>query len=105
MYCRYFSISLYFIVHRIGQTKVVHIYRLVSAGSVEERIVQRAQKKLFLDAMVNRGSSAQAIALDMKYMSNHASDGNLSATAEDDDKVDSTTMMSALKFGYDFNKL
>ena len=28
-------------VHRIGQTKPVHIYRLVSAGTVEERIVQR----------------------------------------------------------------
>jgi len=26
---------------------------------VEERIVQRAQKKLFLDSMVNRGSTAQ----------------------------------------------
>lgn len=51
-------------VHRIGQTKTVHIYRLVSQGSVEERIVQRAQKKLFLDTMVNRGSSATAIELD-----------------------------------------
>ena len=47
-------------VHRIGQTKTVHIYRLVTEGSVEERIVQRAQKKLFLDACVNRGSTAQA---------------------------------------------
>jgi SWI/SNF-related matrix-associated actin-dependent regulator of chromatin subfamily A member 5 len=36
-------------VHRIGQTKVVHVYRLVTAGTVEERIVQRAEKKLFLD--------------------------------------------------------
>merc|ERR1719272_1000128 len=30
-------------VHRIGQTKVVHVYRLVSSGTMEERIVQRAQ--------------------------------------------------------------
>ena len=35
--------------HRIGQTKPVHVYRLVTQGTVEERIVQRAQKKLFLD--------------------------------------------------------
>mgnify|MGYP002044602217 CR=1 FL=1 len=35
-------------VHRIGQTKVVHLYRLVSSGTVEERIVQRAEKKLYL---------------------------------------------------------
>lgn len=35
--------------HRIGQTKPVHVYRLVTQGTVEERIVQRAQKKLFMD--------------------------------------------------------
>ena len=51
-------------VHRIGQTKIVHVYRLVSAGTMEERIVQRAQKKLFLDAMVNRGSTATGKAMD-----------------------------------------
>ena len=84
-------------VHRIGQKKVVHLYRLVSSGTVEERIVQvrplltsphrsplprpsltsadplprpsltsadlrlvvlqRAEKKLYLDRMVNRDSS------------------------------------------------
>eukprot|EP00808_Paulinella_micropora_P026430 g56409.t1 len=44
-------------VHRIGQTRPVAVYRLVTAGSVEERIVQRAQKKLYLDQMVNRDSA------------------------------------------------
>ncbi|CAM9280539.1 unnamed protein product [Chrysoparadoxa australica] len=38
--------------HRIGQTKPVRIYRLVMRGSVEERMVTRAQKKLYLNAMV-----------------------------------------------------
>jgi len=38
--------------HRIGQTKHVHVYRLVTEGTVEERVVMRAQKKLFLDKMV-----------------------------------------------------
>jgi len=47
-------------VHRIGQTKVVHVYRLVTAGSVEECIVQRQQRKLFLDNAVNRGSTKNA---------------------------------------------
>ena len=47
-------------VHRIGQKKVVHVYRLVSAGTVEERIVQRAEKKLYLDQMVNRDGIAAA---------------------------------------------
>ena len=27
----------------------VHVYRLVATGTVEERIVQRAEKKLYLD--------------------------------------------------------
>ena len=44
-------------VHRIGQKKTVHVYRLISGGTIEERVVERAQKKLYLDKMVNRGSS------------------------------------------------
>ncbi|CAK8998941.1 Probable global transcription activator SNF2L1 (ATP-dependent helicase SMARCA1) (DNA-dependent ATPase SNF2L) (Nucleosome-remodeling factor subunit SNF2L) (SWI/SNF-related matrix-associated actin-dependent regulator of chromatin subfamily A member 1) [Durusdinium trenchii] len=42
-------------VHRIGQKKTVHIYRLLSAGTIEERILERAEKKLYLDSMVNIG--------------------------------------------------
>lgn len=38
--------------HRIGQTKPVRVFRLVCRGSVEERMVSRAEKKLFLNAMV-----------------------------------------------------
>ena len=38
--------------HRIGQVKPVRVYRLVCSGSVEERMVSRAEKKLFLNAMV-----------------------------------------------------
>jgi SWI/SNF-related matrix-associated actin-dependent regulator of chromatin subfamily A member 5 len=68
-------------VHRIGQKKVVHIYRLVSAGTVEERVLQRAEKKLYLDQMVNRG-----ITTDME---------------NDDDEAGLTAseLLSTLKFG------
>jgi len=48
-------------VHRIGQTKKVHVYRLVTKRSVEERILARARKKLYLDKMVNRDSTRQAM--------------------------------------------
>ncbi len=53
-------------MHRIGQTKPVHIYRLCTEGTVEERIQQRAEKKLYLDQMVNRGSLAGAPCLGLR---------------------------------------
>jgi hypothetical protein len=38
--------------HRIGQTRPVRVFRLICRGSVEERMISRAEKKLFLNAMV-----------------------------------------------------
>ena len=38
--------------HRIGQKKPVKVFRLITEQSVEEKIVERAERKLFLDAVV-----------------------------------------------------
>jgi superfamily II DNA or RNA helicase len=38
--------------HRLGQTKPVHVYRFVTEGTVEEKIVERAELKLKIDALV-----------------------------------------------------
>ena len=38
--------------HRIGQTKPVVVYRLITEGTVEEMVIERSQKKLYLDAAV-----------------------------------------------------
>src|SRR5690606_21017398 len=38
--------------HRIGQKKVVSVYRLVAAGTIEEKILQLKQKKKDLVASV-----------------------------------------------------
>jgi SWI/SNF-related matrix-associated actin-dependent regulator of chromatin subfamily A member 5 len=70
-------------VHRIGQKKVVHVYRLVSSGTVEERVLERAEKKLYLDQMVNRGTSSQTA-------DEHELEGTRLTTSE---------LLSTLKFG------
>ncbi|KAI0945925.1 hypothetical protein AcV7_010039 [Taiwanofungus camphoratus] len=38
--------------HRIGQTKVVKVYRLICQGSVEEQMLERIRRKLFLSMKV-----------------------------------------------------
>ncbi len=38
--------------HRIGQTKMVRVFRLITENTVEERIVERAEMKLHLDKIV-----------------------------------------------------
>lgn len=38
--------------HRIGQKKLVRVFRLITEHTVEEKIIERAEKKLLLDAVV-----------------------------------------------------
>lgn len=64
--------------HRLGQKKPVCVYRLVTENSVEEKIVERAQQKLKLDAMV-------------------VQQGRL----KEKDKVSKDEVMAAVRFGAD----
>jgi SWI/SNF-related matrix-associated actin-dependent regulator of chromatin subfamily A member 5 len=64
--------------HRLGQKKPVSVYRLVSENTVEEKIVERAQQKLKLDAMV-------------------VQQGRL----KDKDKISKDDMVAAVRFGAD----
>ena len=38
--------------HRIGQKKPVSVFRFVTEGTIEEKVVERAEMKLHLDALV-----------------------------------------------------
>ena len=72
-------------VHRIGQSRVVHVYRLLCHGTIEERVVGHAEKKLYLAEHVNRDSLS------------------LSNGDENDvpDEVDKQALLGDLKFGSD----
>jgi SWI/SNF-related matrix-associated actin-dependent regulator of chromatin subfamily A member 5 len=55
--------------HRIGQKKQVYVYRFVTEGSVEEKIIERAEIKLRLDAMViQQGRQAASMSLTSQDM-------------------------------------
>lgn len=64
--------------HRIGQKRAVQVFRLVTEHTVEEKIVERAQQKLKLDAMV-------------------VQQGRL----KDKDKLSHEELLAAVRFGAD----
>lgn len=71
--------------HRIGQTRPVTVYRLVTSGTVEERMVARAQKKLYLDSRVMGSSSS----------------GDIQQQQQALDKWTKKDLLSMIKYGAD----
>mmetsp|Transcript_1030 Transcript_1030/g.2512 ORF Transcript_1030/g.2512 Transcript_1030/m.2512 type:complete len:1250 (-) Transcript_1030:57-3806(-) len=47
-------------VHRIGQTKAVTVYRIITANTVEERILKRAKQKQTVQSTVYAGGAFKA---------------------------------------------
>lgn len=88
-------------VHRIGQTKVVHVYRLVTAGTIEERISQHAEQKLYLSQMVNRDLLSSDAALSGAASSGSDDGADEDADNEEEERPSKHDMLASLVFGAD----
>lgn len=85
--------------HRIGQTRQVHIYRLVSEATIEENILRKANQKRLLDSVVIqsgqfdtdffKGNSITELFVDGPSVREQASDA-ASAPAESANEVASS---------------
>ena len=54
--------------HRIGQDKRVMVYRLVSRGTIEEKVVDLQEKKRNLAGIIDAGAGAPITAEDMRAL-------------------------------------
>ncbi|KAF7428182.1 hypothetical protein PC9H_007403 [Pleurotus ostreatus] len=73
--------------HRIGQTKQVYVFRFITEGSVEERMLERAAQKLRLDQLViQQGRQQQTKAAnkdELLEMITHGADKIINSTSGD----------------------
>lgn len=80
--------------HRIGQTKEVRIFRLISANSIEETILARAQYKLDIDGKViqagkfdNKSSNEERETMLRSLFETNPEDANDIQDLDDDDEL------------------
>lgn len=82
--------------HRIGQKSPVTIYKLVSQGTVEEQMMGRIQKKLYLSAKVTE--AMEDIHTQFGNSARKAKKGN-SSTSDDMPKLSTNQLMTLVRRG------
>lgn len=84
--------------HRIGQKKPVTVYKLCTHGTVEEQMMGRIQKKLYLSAKVTE--TMRDIHLQSATKTKKGPGGRIVEAAEDDmPQLDTTQLMSLVRRG------
>ena len=84
--------------HRIGQKKPVTVYKLCTQGTVEEQMMGRIQKKLYLSAKVTE--SMRDINLQSATKKKKGPGGRtVEATEDDMPQLDTTQLMSLVRRG------
>jgi E1A-binding protein p400 len=87
--------------HRIGQTREVHIYRLISERTIEENILKKAKQKRQLDNIIKEGNFTTDffkkvdIREMMKDSATNASNPNGNANGNDSMDLDAPTPRSS----------
>lgn len=85
--------------HRIGQTKPVTVYKLCTQGTVEEQMMGRIQKKLYLSAKVTE-SMRDIHTQPPPKLKKKGPVGRVSAAADDDiPQLDTSQLMSLVRRG------
>ncbi|KAF8342516.1 P-loop containing nucleoside triphosphate hydrolase protein [Amanita rubescens] len=82
--------------HRIGQTKTVKVYRLICQGSVEDQMLDRIRRKLFLSVKImgSNNSSSENTSLDSSELLDILRKGS-SALMRSDDSMDLSWFLDA----------
>ncbi|KAI9222976.1 SNF2 family N-terminal domain-containing protein [Blastocladiella britannica] len=88
--------------HRIGQTKTVHVYRLVSKDTIEEQIIERAKRKMILEYCIIKQmdtSGRHVLQLMGKAGGAGGAESASKGLAAPPDKLSREEMSALLKFG------
>lgn len=88
--------------HRLGQTKQVTVYRLITRGTIEERIRKRALQKEEVQRVVISGGAAGGVDFNTRYRENRTKDIAMWLADDEQAEILEQKEREALERGEDF---